>query len=155
MTKAPQRELISNRRAFHDYEVLDTYEAGIILVGTEVKSLRQHGGSLQDAYVLISQDNDVILKNASIAPYKFGNIHNHEEKRDRKLLLHKREALILKNQAQEKGLALIPLSMYLSKGMIKVKVGVAKGKKAYDKRQDLKSKEHKRSMERAMKGYSE
>lgn len=155
MAKSSDTELVSNRRAYHDYEILDTYEAGIVLVGTEVKSLREHGGSLQDSYILVSTDNDVILKSASIAPYKFGNVYNHEEKRDRKLLLHKREALILKNQSQEKGLTLIPLSMYLSKGMIKVKIGVAKGKKAYDKRQDLKSKEHKRSMDRAMKGYSE
>ena len=155
MTKHADSELVSNRRTFHDYEILDTYEAGIILVGTEVKSLRMHGGSLQDAYILVTSENDVILKNASIAPYKFGNVYNHEEKRDRKLLVHKREALNLKHQSQEKGLTLIPLAMYLSKGMVKVKVGIAKGKKAYDKRHDLKSKEHKRSIDRAMKGYSE
>jgi SsrA-binding protein len=156
MAKASDSELVSNRRAFHDYEILDTYEAGVVLSGTEVKSLRAHGGSLQDAYILVSTVNhDVLLKNASIAPYKFGNIHNHEEKRDRKLLLHKREALILKSQAQEKGLTLIPLSIYLNKGIIKVKIAVAKGKKSYDKREALKTKEHKRSMDRAMKGKDE
>ena len=80
MAKAPPSELVSNRKAFHEYAILDTYEAGIKLVGTEVKSLRDHGGSLQDAYILINAKNEVILKNASIAAYKFGNIHNHEEK---------------------------------------------------------------------------
>ncbi|NDD58626.1 MAG: SsrA-binding protein [Chlamydiae bacterium] len=110
MAKQEDSELVSNRRAFHEYEVLDTYEAGIVLLGTEVKSLRAHGGSLQDSYILVALNNEVILKNASIAPYKFGNVYNHEEKRERKLLLHKREAFILKQQAQEKGLTLIPLS---------------------------------------------
>lgn len=155
MTKDAQSELVSNRRAFHDYEILDSYEAGIVLVGTEVKSLRSHGGSLQDAYVLVSENNDVILKNAMIAQYKFGNIHNHEERRDRKLLVHKKEALKLKSQAQEKGLTLIPLSIYLNKGLIKVKIGIAKGKRSFDKREALKEKEHKRSMDRAMKGRDE
>jgi SsrA-binding protein len=155
MTKSAAIELVSNRRAFHDYEILDSVEAGIILQGTEVKSLRAHGGSLQDAYVLVSQDNLVLLKNASIAQYRYGNIHNHEEKRDRKLLLHKREIISLKNQSQEKGLTLIPLSLYLSKGMVKVKIGIARGKKSYDKREALKSREHKRAIDRAMKGGDE
>lgn len=144
-------ELVSNRKAFHDYEVVETYEAGIMLQGTEVKSLRSHGGSLQDAYILISTQGDVLLKNASIAPYRFGNIHNHEERRDRKLLLHKREIEMLKAASQEKGLTLIPLSLYLKHGIIKVKVAIAKGKKAYDKRESLKSKEHKREIDRALK----
>lgn len=155
MAKTPPSELISNRKAFHDYEILETIEAGIVLLGTEVKSLRSHGGSLQDAYILISTNNDAILKNCSIAPYKFGNIHNHEERRDRKLLLHKREIELLKNRSQEKGLTLIPLSLYLSKGFVKIKVGVAKGKKDYDKRQALKTKEHKKSIDRAMKDRDE
>ena len=89
--KKSDSELVSNRRATHDYEILDTYEAGIVLLGTEIKSLRNHGGSLQDAYVLVTDSGDVLLKNASIAPYKFGNLFNHEERRDRTLLLHKRE----------------------------------------------------------------
>jgi len=155
MAKTPPSELVSNRKAFHDYEILETIEAGISLLGTEVKSLRDHGGSLQDSYILISTNNDALLKNCSIAHYKFGNIHNHEERRDRKLLLHKREILLLKSKSQEKGLTLIPLSMYLSKGFVKVKIAVAKGKKDYDKRQALKTKEHKKSMDRAMKGRDE
>lgn len=146
-----QTELVSNRRALHDYEVLDTIEAGIVLLGTEIKSLRDHGGSLQDAYVLVS-GNIVTLKNASIAPYRYGNIFNHEEKRERKLLLHKREIAKLKNLSQEKGLTLIPLSFYLKKGYVKVKIAVAKGKKSYDKRAAIKEREHKRAIDRSLKG---
>jgi SsrA-binding protein len=150
MSKKKEGELVSNRKAFHDYEILESFEAGIILLGTEIKSLRDHGGSLQDAYVLVS-DGDVILKGCSISPYRFGNVFNHEEKRDRKLLLHKREIAKLKNISQEKGLTLIPLSFYLKRGYVKVKIASARGKKTYDKREALKSREHKRSMDRAMK----
>ncbi len=152
--KNSDSELVSNRRATHDYEILETFEAGISLLGTEIKSLRGHGGSLQDAYVLVSDTHDVILKNASIAPYKFGNLFNHEEKRERKLLLHKREILRLKTLSQEKGLTLIPLGMYLKNGFVKVKIAVAKGKRNYDKRAALKEREHKRDIDRAMKNLS-
>ena len=151
--KKSDTELVSNRRALHDYEILDTYEAGIILTGTEIKSLRGHGGSLQDAYVLVSDSRDVILKNASIAPYRFGITFGHAERRDRNLLLHKREIAKLKSLSEEKGLALIPLSMYLKNGYVKVKVAVARGKRSYDKRAALKEREHKRAIDRAMKDY--
>ncbi len=147
-------ELVSNRRAFHDYEVLETFEAGIVLVGTEIKSLRNHGGSLQDSYVLVSDDT-VILKNSSIAPYRFGNVHNHEDKRERKLLLHKREILKLKALSQEKGLTLIPLAIYLKNGYAKIKIGVCKGKRTFDKRAALKEREAKRSIDRAIRGAHE
>lgn len=143
-------ELVSNRRAFHNYEILDTFEAGISLVGTEIKSLRDHGGSLQDAYVDIKKGEPYLLQ-ASIAPYRFGNIHNHEERRPRKLLLHKREIERLQKAISEKGLAVIPLSIFLNKkGFAKVKVAIAKGKKAHDKRAALKEKEHKRSIQKAL-----
>jgi len=145
MSKKHEGDLVSNRKAFHDYEVLETYEAGIILLGTEIKSLRAHGGSLQDAYILISAGR-VWLKNSSIAPYRFGNVFNHEERRDRELLLHKREIAKLKNLSQEKGLTLIPLGLYLKNGRVKVKVACARGKKSYDKRAALKTKEHERAM---------
>jgi SsrA-binding protein len=151
LKKSSDSELVSNRRALHNYEILDTYEAGVILTGTEIKSLRDHGGSLQDAYVLISDSNDVILKNSSIAPYRFGVTFGHAERRDRKLLLHKREIAKLKSLSEEKGLALIPLSMYLKNGFVKIKVAVAKGKRNYDKRASLKEKEHKKAIDRAMK----
>lgn len=140
MGKHQDSELVSNRKAFHLYEILDTWEAGIVLVGTEIKSLRNHGGSLQDAYISIVK-GVAILKNASIAPYRFGNLFNHEERRERKLLLHKREILKLQTLSQEKGLTLIPLSMYLKKGIVKVKIASARGKKLYDKRRALKEKQ--------------
>ncbi len=144
-------DLVSNRRAFHDYEILETFEAGIALLGTEIKSLRNHGGSLQDAYVDIRK-GALWLLNGSIAPYSFGNIHNHEEKRERKLLMHHREIDYLKRQMQEKGLLIIPLAMYFNKkGIIKVKIATAKGKKAHDKRASLKEKEDLRSIQRALK----
>ena len=152
--KKADSELGSNRRATHDYEILETYEAGIVLLGTEIKSLRSHGGSLQDSYVLISQSGDPLLKNASIAPYKYGGVFNHEERRDRKLLLHKREVAKLQTLSSEKGLTLIPLGMYLKNGYVKVKIAVAKGKRSYDKRAALKEREHKRDIDRAMKDSS-
>lgn len=144
----PQNELVSNRKAFHDYEILDTYEAGIILVGTEIKSLRNHGGSLQDAFVDIKGDAPWLL-NASIAPYRFGNIHNHEERRPRKLLMHKNEIAKLRKQVAEKGLTLIPLAIFLNKkGFAKARIALAKGKKSYDKRAALKERESKRAIQR-------
>lgn len=151
MSKKNESELVSNRRARHDYEILETYEAGVSLQGTEIKSLRNHGGSLQDSFVLISR-GEAWLKNASIAPYSFGNIHNHEERRDRKLLLHKKEIEKLKRSTDQKGLTIVPLSIYLSKGRAKVKIGVARGKKQHDKRSAIKEREQKRSIERALKG---
>ncbi len=148
MNKAPNPELVSNRRARHDYEILDTYEAGIMLLGTEIKSLRNHGGSLQDAYVDIKGDAPWLV-NASIAPYSFGNIHNHEERRPRKLLMHKGEIEKLRKQVAEKGLTLIPLSLFLNKkGFVKATIAVAKGKKSHDKRAAIKEKDIKRSMQR-------
>lgn len=143
-------ELVSNRRARHEYEILDTYEAGIALLGTEIKSLRDHGGSLQDAYVSIER-SEAYLKQASIAPYKFASAFNHEEKGDRKLLLHKKEIIRLKKEIEQKGFTVIPLAMVLRKGRVKVIIAVAKGKKLYDKREAVKKREQKRSIEREMK----
>ncbi len=149
-----EKDLASNKRAFYDYEILDTMESGIVLVGTEVKSLKNHGGNLQDSYILISK-GIVILKNASIALYRFGNLHNHEEKRERILLLHKKEIIKLKEASERKGLTLIPIALYLKKGIIKVKIGIAKGKKTYDKRESVKNKEMKRDIDRAIKNNKE
>ncbi len=151
MAKKSESELVSNRRARYDYEILETYEGGISLEGTEIKSLRNHGGSLQDAFVQIIR-GEAWLKNASIAPYAFGNIHNHEERRDRKLLLHKSEIEKLKRSTDQKGLTIVPLAIYLSKGRAKVKIGVARGKKQHDKRSAIKEREQKRSIERVLKG---
>lgn len=152
MSKKNDSELVSNRKATYEYEILDTWEAGIVLVGTEIKSLRNHGGSLQDSYVLVSR-GEVILKNASIAPYKFGNLFNHEERRDRKLLLHKREIEKLYTLSQEKGLTLIPLGMFLKNGFVKVKIACCRGKKMHDKRAAIKEREHKKAIDRALRDH--
>ncbi len=144
------KELVSNRKASHDYEILETFEAGMILFGSEIKSLRNHGGSLQDAFVDLRGGSPILL-NSSIAPYSKGGtgIFNHEERRPRKLLMHKREIESLRKAVQEKGLTLIPLSIYLNKkGIAKIKIALAKGKKTYDKRAALKEKADKRSMSR-------
>ncbi len=143
-------DLVKNRKAFHDYEILETYEAGIALLGTEIKSLREHGGSLQEAYITTKKD-ELWLINSTIAPYKHGNVHNHEEKRERKLLMHAQEINKLKRLTQEKGFALIPIALYLKNGKVKVKVALAKGRKSYDKRQKLKEKEHKKIIEKEVK----
>ncbi len=148
---AANMDLATNRKAFHEYEILDTYEAGLVLVGTEIKSLRSHGGNIQDAYIIVT-DYDVILKNASIAPYIFGNIYNHEERRPRKLLLHKKEIIKLDIALREKGLTLIPLSIYLRGGFAKLKVAVARGKKLHDKRRALQDRMQKRSINRILRG---
>lgn len=144
------KDLVSNRKAFHNYEILETFEAGIALMGSEVKSLRASQGSLQDAYVLVS-DSEVVLKNASIAPYAQAAMFGHEERRQRKLLLHKKEIQKLIKATQEKGVTIIPLAIYTKGSYIKVKIGVARGKKAYDKRAAIKEREDKRAVERAMK----
>lgn len=141
-------DLVQNRKAGHDYEILETFEAGIILLGTEIKSLRNHGGALQDAYIDVRTNEGFWLINSSIAPYSFGNIHNHEEKRPRKLLMHKREMEKIRKTVIEKGLSLIPLSMYLKKGIVKVKIAIVKGKKSYDKRASLKEKDSRRAIAR-------
>jgi SsrA-binding protein len=147
-----QADLVSNRRATHDYEILETFEAGIVLQGTEIKSLRNHGGGLQEAYVKVF-DNELWLIGCSITPYRFGSIHNHEEKRDRKLLMHKREILKIKTAIQEKGLTIIPLALYLSKGRAKVRIAIAKGKKTFDKRAAIKERDDKRSIQKVMKNF--
>ncbi|MGD2169424.1 MAG: SsrA-binding protein SmpB [Chlamydiota bacterium] len=153
MNTKSDKELVSNRRAYHDYQILHTYEAGVSLSGAEVKSLKNHGGSLQDSYVSIEK-NEAFLVNCSIAPYSHASAFNLPEKRKRKLLLNKLEIAKLIRQTQEKGMAIVPLAIYLKKRWIKVKIGVAKGKKAYDKRQSIKEKEQKRAIQRAVKEQS-
>lgn len=143
-------ELVSNRKAGFNYEILETFEAGIVLQGTEIKSLRDNGGSLQEAYIQVI-GNELWLIACSIAPYRFGNIHNHDEKRKRKLLMHKREIAQLKNATQERGYALVPLAFYLKNGRVKLKFAIAKGKKTHDKRAAIKDRDDKRQIDRAMK----
>lgn len=143
-------QLVSNRKARHNYEILDTYEAGIVLKGTEIKSLRQGGGSLQEAYVRISK-GELWLISAYIAPYKHGNIYNHDERQERKLLMHKREIQKLQSAVAEKGVTLVPLQLYLKNGRCKLQLAVGRGKKLHDKRQSLKEKAEKHRMHSAQK----
>lgn len=145
-------DLVSNKRATFNYEILETYETGIVLQGTEIKSLRDHGGSLQEAYVKVI-GNEIWLVGCNIAPYKYGNIHNHEERRDRKLLMHKKEIEKLRVATQEKGLALIPLAFYLKEGRVKTRIALAKGKKSIDKRESIKERDIKRDISKAMKHH--
>ncbi len=145
-----KKPLVKNRKAFHEYEIFSTYEAGIVLVGSEVKSLRSQGASLQDAYIFI-EEQELWLINASIAPYPNSSYFQHKERRKRKLLMHRKEITKLKKQAIQKGITLIPLSLYWKKGKIKVLLACAKGKKLYDKRASLREKEQKKQMERASK----
>ncbi len=143
--KKENKDFVTYRKAHYLFTIEETFEAGIVLLGTEVKSLRDHGGSLIDNYILI-KDLTPILKNAHIAPYKYGNINNHPEKRDRTLLLHKQETRRLKAKVRLKGLTLIALSIYQKRGRMKVKIGVCKGKTMHDKRRNLKEKEAKKEI---------
>ncbi|NGX63398.1 MAG: SsrA-binding protein [Candidatus Anoxychlamydiales bacterium] len=144
------KDLVSNKKAFHDYEILQTYEAGIVLKGSEIKSLKNYSGSLQDSYVDIKND-ELWLMNSYIAPYTFATTYVHKERRKRKLLMHKSEISKIKKQMQEKGIALIPIAIYLKKAKAKVKIALARGKKAYDKRAKLKEKAQKREIRKATK----
>lgn len=146
------KELVSNRRAFHDFEIIEKYEAGISLLGTEVKSLRNHGGSLKEAYITI-KEGQLYLVNSSIAPYSFGSVYNHPEKRDRKLLMHKKEIAKLKKAQQEKGMAIVPLSLYIKESKVKVQIAVGRGKKSYDKREAIKKREQEKMIRRSMKEH--
>jgi SsrA-binding protein len=148
-------DLVRNRKALHNYHVLETWEAGIALVGTEVKSLRAGLGQLQDAYV-DSVDGELWLKQANISPYAFGTDANHDPLRPRKLLLRKAEIAKLTAKVVRKGLTIVPLAIYLNaKGLIKIKIALAEGKAVGDKREALKAREQKREMDRIRKGARE
>lgn len=139
-----------NRKAYHDYSIEETLEAGIQLLGTEVKSLRDGKANLKDSYVLI-KESEVFLFNCHISPYSHGNILNHEPLRTRKLLLNRKEIERLRGKMQQKGYTLIPLKIYFKGPFAKVEVGLAKGKRQYEKRETIKEREAKRDIEKAMK----
>lgn len=139
-----------NRKARHDYFVLETYEAGIELVGTEVKSIRQGGANLKDAWISID-NGQAYLKQMHISPYEKGNIFNRDPIRERRLLMHKREILKLFGQIKQEGLTLIPLALYFKGSRVKVSVGVCRGKKLFDKRDDMAKKSTQRDIDRAFK----
>jgi SsrA-binding protein len=148
---SPEEKVICvNRRARHDYFIEETYEAGLVLQGSEVKSLRDGKANLSDSYARIIRGECVLL-NAHISPYTAANQFNHEPTRTRKLLLHKQQILRLTGRVQERGLTLIPLKLYFKGGRAKVEVGVAKGKKLYDKRETLRKKAAQREVERSLK----
>lgn len=145
--------ITDNRQARFLYEILETYEAGISLLGTEVKSIRQGKVNLQDGYVIIRQ-GEAWLLNAHISPYqRSGDYFNHDPKRTRKLLLHRKEINKLIGAVEQKGLTLVPLKMYFKSGRVKVLFGLAKGKKLHDKRDTLKRRQDERDMARALKRY--
>ena len=141
--------ITSNRKARRDYFILDTFEAGLVLQGTEVKSLRDGKASLAEAYARIRGD-EIFLVGAHIPEYKFGNRQNHEPTRPRKLLLHRKEIERLRGKTLEKGLTLVPLRLYWRRGRAKIEIGLARGKRDYDRRQDTMKREANREMERAM-----
>jgi SsrA-binding protein len=137
----------TNRKAYHDYEILETIEAGIVLKGTEVKSLRQGKVSIQDSYAII-KEGEVWLLNMHISPYEYGNIYNHDPLRDKKLLLHKREIIRLSTKVKERGLTLIPLKVYFKNGKAKVELALVRGKKKYEKKEDIAERELQRELKR-------
>jgi SsrA-binding protein len=146
-----ERAVATNRKAYHDYFVEEKFEAGIMLQGTEVKSLRDGRVNLQDSYASV-KGGEAFLHHCHISPYSHGNIMNHEPLRTRKLLLHRKEINKLLSKTQQQGLTLIPLRIYFSKrGLAKIELGLAKGKKQHDRRASIKNREASREVERAMK----
>ena len=132
---------IKNKKAYFDYEILDSIETGIVLKGTEIKSIREGKANLRDSYAII-KNNEVFILNMHISPYEQGNIFNHDETRTRKLLLHKKEILKLRDSLELKGLTLVPLKLYFKGNHAKVLLGLARGKKLYDKRESIKKRDN-------------
>ncbi|EAC5172209.1 SsrA-binding protein SmpB [Listeria monocytogenes] len=150
MPKGDGKLVAQNKKARHDYAIEETFEAGIVLQGTEIKSVRNARVNLKDSYARIDK-GEIFLHNMHISPYEQGNRYNHDPLRTRKLLLHKKQISRLIGETKESGYSIVPLKMYIKDGYAKVLIGVARGKKKYDKRQDLKQKEAKRDIERAFK----
>lgn len=147
---AQGKALSTNRKAYHDYHVEETFEAGVALTGTEVKSLREGRANLRDGYAAV-EGGEVFLLNCHVSPYAPANRFNHEPRRPRKLLLHRAEIRRLIGKVQEKGLTLVPLSLYLKDGRVKVELALCRGKKQYDKREDLKRRTQEREVAEALK----
>ncbi|MCG3206868.1 MAG: SsrA-binding protein [Anaerolineae bacterium] len=156
MTNEHVKIVAVNRKARHDYIIEDTFEAGVVLTGSEIKSIRAGQVNLRDSYAVI-RDGEAWLLNVHISPYKQASYQNHEPKRDRKLLLHRREINRLTGKLQEKGLTLVPLRIYLKNSRAKVELGLGRGKKSYDKRETLRERSDQRQIDRALgrrqKGY--
>lgn len=149
-TTKGRKRVAENRKARHDFELLDFYEAGIELKGTEIKSVRHGKVQLKDSYISI-RNGQALVKGMHISPYEFGNRFNHEEDRDRRLLLHKNEILKLDQQVRLKGMTLVPVSLYLTHGLCKLEIAVARGKNLHDKRETAKNRDAEREIRKAMK----
>lgn len=145
--------IAQNRKARHEYFIEDTYECGLVLFGTEVKSIRAGRVNLKDSYCIV-KNNEIFVHGMHVSPYEQGNINNKDPFRDRKLLLHRREIDRLRGLSQAQGMSLIPLQLYLKDGLMKMEMAVAKGKKLYDKRHDIADRDSKREMERSLKDKS-
>jgi SsrA-binding protein len=145
-----EKAIATNRKAYHDYHIEETYEAGISLLGTEVKSIRNGRVNLKDSYAII-KESEVFLLNCHISPYSHGNLQNHDPLRTRKLLLNRREIDRLWGKLSQKGFTLVPLKIYFIKGKAKLEIGLVKGKRKYEKRDSLREKEAKREIERHMR----
>lgn len=146
--------LASNRKAYHDFLILEKIEAGMVLTGTEVKSVKQGHISIQEGYVHIDDHMEAWLVGGTIQPYDHGNVFNHNQARERKLLMHRKEIVRLFSKTREKGLTLVPLKVYLVRGKIKIKLGLAKGKNVVDKRDTLRKREADRDSQRAMRQHN-
>jgi SsrA-binding protein len=145
---------ISNRRAYFDFEILDKLTAGIMLTGTEIKSIREGKANINEAFCIVTKDDELFIRNMHITEYSRGSYYNHEPLRPRKLLLNKKEIVRWGSKIKEKGLTLVPLKVFLSdRGFVKIEIGLAKGKKTHDKRDSIKAKDSKREIERVMKRY--
>mgnify|MGYP005798573271 CR=1 FL=1 len=145
-----KKVITTNRKAFHDFTIFEKYIAGIVLTGTEIKSIRKNAINLKDSFCKI-EDNEIYLYNCHISPYEQGNRFNHQAERTRKLLLNKKEILKISNKIKKDGYTVVPLEVFLSHGFAKVEIGLAKGKKIHDKRDDIAKKDQKREMDRASK----
>ena len=145
-----RKVITTNRKAFHDFTIFEKYVAGIVLTGTEIKSIRKNAINLKDSFCKI-EDNEIFLYNCHISPYEQGNRYNHKADRTRKLLLNKKEILKISNKIKKDGYTVVPLEVFLSHGFAKVEIGLAKGKKIHDKRDDIAKKDQKREMDRVSK----
>ena len=143
---------LKNKRANYDYEIEETYEAGIVLTGTEIKSIREGKAQLKDSYAIV-KNGEVFILNMHISPYDKGNIFNHEETRTRKLLLNKKEIYKIRDSIDREGYTLIPVKLYFKGNRAKILLGIARGKKTYDKRESLKKKDMQREIEKQLKRY--
>ncbi|SIS43440.1 SsrA-binding protein SmpB [Salimicrobium flavidum] len=151
MPRGDGRTIAQNKKAGHDYFIEETFEAGIVLQGTEIKSIRNGRINLKDSFARVNRNGEMYIHNMHISPYEQGNIYNHDPTRARKLLLHRKEIDKLIGQTQQKGYSIVPLKVYIKNGVAKVLIGLARGKKKYDKREALKEKQVKREMDRAIK----